>query len=61
MCDQLEIDGGGWTKGPFFSKKERIAHWELFSFGFFSHFIHCPLAGLMNAGSIFFFVLNVQT
>jgi hypothetical protein len=42
------------------SVQKRIAHWELFSFGFVSHFIHCPLAGLMNAGSIFFF-LNVQT
>jgi len=40
MCHQREIDGGGCTKGPFFSKKNCV-HWELFSFGFFS--LHsCP-------------------
>ncbi len=66
MCDQLEIDGGGWTKGPFFSKKRKNSHTgNCFHLDFFLTSFIVPLAGLMNAGSIFFFFffffLNVET
>ncbi len=60
MCHQLQIDGGGWTKGPFFSKKEELRTGNCFFIWIFlTSFM--SLAGPMNAGSIFIFFLNVQT
>jgi hypothetical protein len=42
MCHQLEIDGGGWTKGPFFSppKKKKNRALGIVFIWIFSHFIH---------------------